>query len=143
MSNYYYLFCKETNECIEVIASVGAKPGPRIEANALQAFLVYHHVSSYLPYVGPTPTFTIQNIDSLGEDPYRNIVTSLEERQQDIDQNSWMPDYATPIIKWTNENYRALAARANDLDNRLTEYENAYGGGLWVRKTIDGRIISQ
>lgn len=139
MSNYFYLLCEETNECIEVIASVGCKPGPRIDANALQAFLVYHHINALPSY--RAPIFSIHNIDSIGDDPYRNIVTSLEERQQDIDQNSWMPDYATPVIKWTSENYRALAARANDLDNRLTEYENAYGGGLWVRKTNDGRII--
>ncbi len=141
MSDYYYLFCKETNECIEVIASVGCKPGPRIDANALQAFLVYHHIVAHPTY--RAPAFTIHNIDSIGEDPYRNIVTSLEEWQQDIDHNSWMPDYATPIIKWTSENYRSLAARAKDLDNRLTEYENAPGGGLWVRKTTDGRIISE
>jgi hypothetical protein len=138
MSDYYYLLCKETNECIEVIASVGAKPGPRIEANALQAFLLYQHMVT-----GPynCPSLTIMNIDSIGEDPYRNTVYSLEEMQQDIDQNSWMPDYATPILIWTDENYRALSSRLSDLNKHLSDYESAISGGTWVRKTIAGRII--
>lgn len=138
MSNNYYLFCKDTNECIEVIANVGAQNGPRIEANALQAFLVYHHI------VAPRFTcasFTIENIDEVGEDPYRNIVTSLEEMQKDIDDNSWMDDYETPILKWTNDNYKVLSARDTGLEKSLNEYENAASGGLWVRKTIDGKLI--
>lgn len=138
MSSYYYLFCEQTNECIEVVATVGAKPGPRIDANALQAFLVYHHmVASQFT----CPSFTLENIDDISDATGRISVTSLDEMKQYINSNSWIDGYTSPILIWTEDNYKSLADRANGLASRLSEYENAPSGGIWVRKTVDGRII--
>lgn len=48
MSEHYYLYCKATNEAVEAVATVGGKDGPRIEPDALGAFLAYHRASGHL-----------------------------------------------------------------------------------------------
>ena len=127
MSTYYCIFCKQTNECIEIIAEVGCKAGPRIEANALQAFLLYHHLAFKL-----TPLdLTIKNMDSF--DYGVNMHTSLEDIKAEFESIGSFTGYQPPVLLWNNENYKSLSARAPGLIDKLDSYQHAPGGGLWVR----------
>lgn len=133
MSSHYYLYCEKTGECVEAVAHVGSRAGPRIEANALQAFLVYHHMTANgAPLV-------LRNVDSFASD--RSLMSSLEDVAQEFESIGSFPGYQSPIMVWTEENYRSLAKRAEGLAEMLDEYEHAPSGGLWVRRTVDGRII--
>lgn len=135
MSNHYFLFSEQTGECVEAVAVVGSRAAPRIEANALQAFLVYHHINA------PGADLFIRNIDSLA-DGGRSIVRSLEEAAEIVDQMVGVEGFEPPILIWTKNNYRALAERDCGLRVMLQEYEAAPSGGIWVRRTADGRLIS-
>lgn len=44
-------------------------------------------------------------------------------------------------ILWTPENYRDLLARAPEVMRGQEGFEQANNGGVWVRRTIDGRVI--
>lgn len=133
MSSHYYLYCEKTGECVEAVAHVGSRSGPRIQANALQAFLVYHHmVASGAPLV-------LRDVDEISSD--RSLMSSLEEAAQEMESIGGFPGYQPPIMVWTEANYRSLAQRAKGLGEMLDEYEHAPSGGVWVRRTVDGRII--
>ncbi len=133
MSSHFYLFSEETGECVEAVAHVGSRSGPRIEANALQAFLLYHHKkASGKPLV-------MREIDAIARDS--TLVSSLEEAAEDFEMVGGFGVYKKPIMIWNEANYRSLAKRLPGLAEMLTEYEHAPGGGLWVRRTVDGRII--
>ncbi|MEJ6003764.1 hypothetical protein [Paucibacter soli] len=133
MSSHYYLFCEQTGECVEAVAHVGSRPGPRIEANALQAFLCYHYIkASGAPMV-------MREIDSIARD--RSLVSSVEAAAEEFESMGGFPGYEPPVMVWTEKNYRSLASRADGLDGMLHEYEQAPSGGVWVRRAVDGRII--
>lgn len=134
MSSHYYLYCERTGECAEAVAHVGSTSGPRIEANALQAFLVYHHL-----HATGTP-LVLRDIDSIDGDD-RSVFSSLDDVAQEFESIGSFAGYQSPILIWTEENYRALAGRDVGLAAKLEEYENAPSGGVWVRRTVDGRII--
>ncbi|TXH00075.1 MAG: hypothetical protein E6R08_01160 [Nevskiaceae bacterium] len=134
MSNHYYLFCEQTGECVEAVAHVGNRSGPRMQANALQAYLVYHHIKA-----GGAP-LVLRNVDDIGGRG-RSLMESLEEVSEEFDSIGDSPGYTPPVLIWTDENYRSLAARAEGLAAMLSEYEQAPSGGVWVRRTADGRII--
>lgn len=132
MSYHFYLFCEQTNECVEVAAHVGNVVTPRIQANALQAFLTYHHIKACgAPLV-------IWEIDSIAQD--RSVVTSLEEAAAEFESVGSYAGYQAPIMLWTEQNYRALSERAPGLAETLEEYAQAPGGGSWVRRTSEGHI---
>lgn len=133
MSNYYYLYCDQTNECIEVVAEVGCKPSPRIQANALQAFLTYHHIKA------PGAALTMCQLDRISVD--RNIVESLEDAAEDFESIGGFPQYKPPVMIWTENNFRALASRMDGLAAQLEDFEQAPSGGVWVRRTQEGRTI--
>ena len=139
MSNHYFLYCEKTGECVEAVAHVGNKSSPRIEANALSAFLVYHQEqASGAPLV-------MRNVDSLGNDEFggndRSLMSSLEDAAEEYESVGSFPGYKSPIMIWTEANYRSLAARLPKVAEWLDEYERAPSGGGWVRRTVDGRII--
>lgn len=132
MSSYQHLYCQQTHECIEVVACVGNWKGPRIDANALQAFLVYHFL------VAPgAPLVTWED----GTISYGRFITdSIEELELQRELAGNPPREKLPVLIWTGQNYRALAGRADGLAAVLSDYEQD-GGGLWVRRTADGRLI--
>lgn len=68
-------------------------------------------------------------------------MSSLEGAKEEFESIGDFPGYKPPILAWTEENYRALAKRDAGLAKILEEYESAPSGGVWVRRTVDGRII--
>lgn len=133
MSSHYYLFCEVTGECVEAVAHVGGRIGPRIEANALQAFLVYHHIKA------SGAALVMRQLESVSRD--RNIVASLEEAAEESESIGDFPGYKPPVMIWTERNYRSLSSRADGLAAMLNEYEQSPSGGVWVRRTAEDRVI--
>ena len=80
----------------------------------------------------------MRDIDSITQDG--TLVYSLEEAAEEF-ENVNSPGYQKPILIWTEKNYLSLANRQKGLAETLTEYEQAPSGGVWVRRTVDGRII--
>lgn len=133
MASYHYLYCQQTDECIEVVACVGNWKGPRIEANALQAFLVYHFLKA------PGAPLVTWEAGSISRG--RFMVDSLEELAEQKDLAGDPPREKLPVLLWTEQNHRALAARAEGLGDTLRDLEAAPSGGVWIRRTSDGRLI--
>lgn len=133
MSSHFFLYCEQTGECVEAIARVGNWCGPRIEANALQAFLVYHHIKA------GGAMMRIVELESISRD--RNIVASLEEAVDEKESIGDFAGYKAPVMIWTEKNFRELAARADRLVAALEDYAQAPSGGTWVRRTVEGRLI--
>ena len=132
MSSHHYLYCRETDECVEVIACVGNWRGPRLDANAVQAFLTYHFLTA------PGAALVIWESESIAGGDLTDSMKVLAEQRDLADGD---PRDRLPALVWTGENYRTLAERAEGLSATLHDYEQAPGGGRWVRKTSDGRII--
>lgn len=135
MSYHYFLFSEQTGECVEVVAVVGSRAAPRIEANALQSFLLYHHINA------PGADLSLRDMDSLA-DGCRGMVESLDEAAEMVDQMAGFEGFEPPILIWTEKNYRSLVERDCGLKRMLQEYEEAPSGGVWVRRTADGRLVS-
>lgn len=133
MSQHYYLYCEQTGECVEVVAESGCKAWPRIEANALQAFLTYHHIKA------PGAALTMCQLERICVD--RHIVESLEEAAEEFASIGDFPGYKPPVMIWTENNFRALASRVEGLAAQLEDFEQAPSGGVWVRRNQEGRII--
>ena len=121
MPIHYHLYCEKTGECVEAVAIVGRKSFPQIDANALGAFLVYHQLAA-----AGEPLVLVQ-LDSLEGD--RNLLTSLEEVEDERESIGQFPGYTPPVLIWTKDNYRAFAARAPRLNESLDEIEAE--AGVW------------
>jgi len=84
-----------------------------MNANVLACFLAYHASIG----LHGSHEFTLRNIrDSADE--------NLDE-----------------ALEWTEANFRNLLARAPIALLAQEQFEQAPSGGVWVRRTIDGRII--
>jgi len=132
VSSHHYLYCEETDECVEVIACVGNWRGPRLNANALQAFLSYHFLKA------PGAPMAIWESQSIAKGDITDSLAVIAEQLELADGD---PRDRLPALVWTGENYLALVARAEGLAVTLQGYEHAPGGGKWVRQTVDGRTI--
>lgn len=66
LSNHFYLHCEVTNEAVETVAEVGGKDGPRIDPNALGAFLAYHRAMGQYD-------FRLRNADDFDDEHWPTI----------------------------------------------------------------------
>jgi len=133
MSTHYHLYCEKTGECVEAVAHVGNTSVPRIEANALGAFLLYHQV------VADNAPFVLIQLDALEDD--RSIMSSLQEVADEQESIGSYAGYKRPVLKWTKDNYLSLAGRNSRVLEGINDFERGPSGGTWVRKTNEGRII--
>lgn len=121
MSTHYHLYCEKTGECIEAVAHVGNASTPRVDANAMGAFFLYHQMT-----VDSAPLVLIQ-LDSLDED--RTILDSLEAVAEETQRVGGFHGYKPPVLVWTDANYRSLAARSPVVLKNLSEFEHR--AGVW------------
>jgi hypothetical protein len=126
MSSHYYLYCEQTGECIEALAHGGSKTFPRIEANAMGAFLLYQHK------VSPGAGLRIVNVDSFGDD--RSLMGSLAEVEDEFASVGDFSGYQSPILVWSDKNYRELVGRRPDVLAVLAEFELT--AGTWARSPV-------
>jgi hypothetical protein len=106
------LYCKATNEHVEAMRC-GSSTAQSMNANVLACFLAYHASIG----LRGSHAFTLRNIRDSSDE---NLDESLE---------------------WTEANFRKLLARAPIALLAQEQFEQAPSGGVWVRRTIDGRII--
>lgn len=126
MSADFHLWCKETDEATEVIGIVGNKTFPKIEPNALNAFLLYHFI------VAPGAELKIVNIDIYPDIKERNVCDSLKALEQEIESIGDFEGYEKPILLWTESNYHEFICREPELANMLKDCEAR--AGTWVKK---------
>lgn len=123
MSTYLFLCCDKTGECVEVIAHVGSKIVPRLPANAVGAFLVYHEA------VAPGAGFAVRELEAFSAG--RNVFSSLSDAAEDFAQVGGLAGYVDPVLVWTEANYHELMARRPRVAGMLREIEGA--GAVWTR----------
>jgi len=126
MSAHFHLWCKETDEATETIAIVGDKTFPRIEANALSAFLLYHFT------VAPGAELKIVELDGYPDLKERNTCDSLKALEQEIESIGDFEGYEKPIMLWTESNYHEFISREPGLANMLRDFEDR--ASVWVKK---------
>ncbi len=123
MSSHFYLYCEETDECVETVAHVGDKTCPRIDANALGAFLTYHLREA------PAAAFRLVEVESFSDD---RTCHSLAELAEDMESIGSFAGYRRPTLVWDGCNYREFASRRQDLGESLRDFEQ--NAGLWELK---------
>lgn len=115
MSSHYYLYCDQTKECIEAVACVGSTSAPRIQPNALGAFLTYHLL------VAPGAELRLVQLDSVKKD--RNTCSSVQELTDERESLGSFAGYTPPVMVWDAENYHEFMGRKSDLLPMMNKFE--------------------